>query len=154
MTPLLPTSATPFTNAPGPQRLLQAPIGAASPLWAFFAGVTGVGLTYWWMARLFAPANLEAFYAAATPMRPPEPATFEPVPQAVANSAEANSGVEPPPLIGGEAGPLGGAAMILAPEELEAFAQEAEAEAARTLPVPAGEESPAKAKKAKGKFES
>ena len=58
----------------------QMMVGAASPLWALFAGATFSGMAFWWSARLFAPKNLEALLdavplAALTPavLAPPEP---------------------------------------------------------------------------------
>src|SRR5438128_1655782 len=41
-------------------------VGAASPLWGYFAGAAATGMAYWWMTRWAHPANLEAFFAAAT----------------------------------------------------------------------------------------
>ena len=40
-------------------------MGAASPLWSYFAAAAASGVAYWWMTRWSRPANLEAFFAAA-----------------------------------------------------------------------------------------
>ena len=48
-------------------------MGAASPLWSYFAAAAASGVAYWWMTRWSRPANLEAFFAAAGP--PAVPAT-------------------------------------------------------------------------------
>ena len=42
-------------------------MGAASPLWSYFAAAAASGVAYWWMTRWSRPANLEAFFAAAGP---------------------------------------------------------------------------------------
>lgn len=48
-----------------PQRLIQVPIGAVSPLWGLFAGAAVSGAAWWWMTRWARPANLEAAFGAA-----------------------------------------------------------------------------------------
>lgn len=45
------------------QSALRLPLGAASPLWAAYAGATAAGLTWWWMTRWMSPTNLEALGA-------------------------------------------------------------------------------------------
>lgn len=50
-------------------------MGAASPLWSYFAVAAAGGLAFWWMTRWTRPLNLEALYGqtlAVAPMATPE----------------------------------------------------------------------------------
>jgi len=42
------------------EKALSLPIGAASPLWFAYAGVTAGAVTWWWMNQWMKPMNLEA----------------------------------------------------------------------------------------------
>ena len=46
-----------------PGAMLHRQLGAASPLWALFAGAALSGATWWWMSRWARPENLEALFA-------------------------------------------------------------------------------------------
>lgn len=65
-----------------PTTAINAPIGAASPLWLAFAGAASAGVAYWWMTRWMRPINLEAVLFAA-PAAPEAPVVVEPVVEAV-----------------------------------------------------------------------
>ncbi len=57
----------------GAEKLWRLPIGAASPFWAAYAGMAGVGVAYWWASQFMKPINLEAFkfeMPAAPPLAP------------------------------------------------------------------------------------
>lgn len=57
---------TEFEGSPlDAQNAFYLPIGAASPLWALFAGAASVGMAYWWMVRWTDRTNLEAMFAPA-----------------------------------------------------------------------------------------
>ena len=96
-------------------------MGAASPLWSYFAAAAASGVAYWWMTRWSRPANLEAFFAAAGP--PAVPATpvevVEIVAEVVAEEPEvqlaATSTAEPV----AEIAPVIAAPVIAAPPEPE-----------------------------------
>ena len=42
------------------EQALSTPLGFASPLWAAYAGMTGMGVAYWWLSQWTKPVNLEA----------------------------------------------------------------------------------------------
>jgi hypothetical protein len=92
-----------FPPAPSPTALL----GAASPLWGFFAGAALSGMTFWWMTRLANPQNLEAFFSKAAAL--PEQAAAS-VETAVAAQAPVIETLVTPGLpdfvVGGEAAPI------------------------------------------------
>lgn len=89
----------------------EALIGAASPLWGFFAGAAVSGVAFWWMSRLAQPQALEALFA-----RAPTLAAAAPEAAATAETAMIEALVEPQrheaPL-GGEAAPIGPAIEAL-----------------------------------------
>jgi len=70
------------SQADSPPSLLLLPLGAASPLWLFFAGMTGMGVAFWWMTRMSGYAAVEAapqspasrppFVPAVNDERPPQ----------------------------------------------------------------------------------
>src|SRR4051812_43522445 len=77
--------------------IASAMVGAASPLWGYFAGAALGGVAFWWAAKLAQPAGYEALFA-----RLPEPeprsfaepevaaeAPFVPVAEAAASSPSA-----------------------------------------------------------------
>lgn len=73
-------------------------VGAASPLWGYFAAATAGGVAYWWMTQWARPLNLEALLGTRTaPVAP----VFKPVEafEAVADGV----GALP---VGGEAAPI------------------------------------------------
>lgn len=74
-------------------KAMYVPLGLASPLWLPFAAATGAGLTFWWMTRWTAPANLEAMMQAFSPsmVATPPPPALEDV---QAMEAEAEEAVE------------------------------------------------------------
>ena len=55
----MPTFETPPESKAVPHYLL----GAASPLWAYFATAAAGGVAFWWMTRWTRPVNLEAMLA-------------------------------------------------------------------------------------------
>lgn len=61
-----------FTPKPLSQALL---VGAASPLWGFFAGAAATGVAFWWMTRWTQPANLEAWFGGASSTTQTSPET-------------------------------------------------------------------------------
>lgn len=92
-------------------KIASAMVGAASPLWGYFAGAAMTGVAFWWAAKLAQPAALEAMLArlpAAEPRSFAEPEVAAEVPfvaEAVASSplavveavAEAVAATEPEP---------------------------------------------------------
>lgn len=61
---------------------LRFPVGAASPLWLFYAGAAGAGVAYWLMTRWASPMNLESMMgkkaaAALAPMAEAASAALE-----------------------------------------------------------------------------
>jgi hypothetical protein len=72
----------------------NAMVGAASPLWGYFAGAAMGGVAFWWAAKFVQPASYEALFArlpAPEPRSFAEPeaaaeAPFVPVAEAVASS--------------------------------------------------------------------
>ena len=52
-----------------PAKVLNTPLGAASPLWFAFVGAAGAGVAYWWMTRWMKPFNVEALIAKAKPLQ-------------------------------------------------------------------------------------
>jgi hypothetical protein len=83
--------------------LAHAMVGAASPLWGYFAGAAMGGVAFWWAAKFVQPATYEGLLARAPGA---EPRTFEvaevaeapfvPVAEAVASSPSAVEEAEPP----------------------------------------------------------
>jgi hypothetical protein len=47
-------------------------VGAASPLWGFFAGAAASGVAFWWMTHWSRPANLEALFGRSMSVVSPE----------------------------------------------------------------------------------
>jgi hypothetical protein len=90
-------------------------VGAASPLWSYFAAATAGGVAYWWMTQWARPVNLEAMFGRARTQPVVAPA-FEPVVEAAEAVAEtvveAQAAVTAPVLdeaplaVGGEAAPI------------------------------------------------
>ena len=73
-------------------------MGAASPLWSYFAAATAGGVAFWWMTRWSRPVNLEAILAATTP--PAATPLLEPVEvviEQVADVAQTSRSVTPAP---------------------------------------------------------
>ena len=102
-------------------------VGAASPLWGYFAGATIAGVTWWWMTRWMQPGFLRAMGA---------PASL-PFPRTTAAP------------VGGEAAPISAAAATrekvaeAALEPIEALSQATvSAVAVGTAPLPAREGDP------------
>ena len=132
-----------------PQALIRIPLGAASPLWALFAGAAMSGAAWWWMTRWTRPANLEAVFGAAEAATAETlaevealaapvieaieeaPAALEPVVEAASGAAEAAiEEATPAPIaealteaapkaIGGGAAPISPVLEALAPETVE-----------------------------------
>lgn len=73
-------------------------VGAASPLWGYFAGAAAVGVAFWWMTRPLKAPNLEALFAAGEAAALPAPEVVEAeapfVPTAEAVVSEASGAVE------------------------------------------------------------
>ena len=67
MTALLETSKDPKAVLAEAEKALTMPIGAASPLWAMFAGAATAGVAFWWLTRWRSATNLEAVLVAAEP---------------------------------------------------------------------------------------
>jgi len=113
------------SRMPSPFRA-ELMIGAASPLWAYFAGAAMAGMGWWWMMRWMRPAELEAMLEAAA-----EPA-LEALAEATGGSvAEALVGDKIPALpVGGESGPFSSAVLeaelIEKPELATELSQEAD----------------------------
>jgi hypothetical protein len=82
-------------------------VGAASPLWAYFAGAAVMGSAWWWMTRWLQPANLEALAEAA----------FEPAVEALAEAIGGPVAValvddkDPAFPVGGESAPVSTAVL-------------------------------------------
>lgn len=68
------------SQAPQPGVRPTLLMGAASPLWSYFAASTVSGVAFWWMTRWTRAVNLEAFFAATIPQTLPVP---EPVAEIV-----------------------------------------------------------------------
>jgi len=90
-------------------------VGAASPLWSFFAAAAAGGVAYWWMTQWARPVNLEAMLgkAEAAPVLGPVVEPMVEAAEAVAETVvEAQAAVtapvldETPPAVGGEAAPI------------------------------------------------
>jgi hypothetical protein len=109
---------------------MRMPLGAVSPLWAMYAATAGAGVAFWWMTRWMRPVNLEALMGGLTAALPA--------------SQRLSEDEIPQPPIGGEAGPLQEAALVVAAasEPLEALA-EAVAEVFSPEPPPEIEVAPA-----------
>ena len=56
----MPTFETP--DLPEPKAVPYYLMGAASPLWAYFATAAAGGVAFWWMTRWARPTNLEAMF--------------------------------------------------------------------------------------------
>jgi hypothetical protein len=97
------------------EQVLRIPLGAASPLWFVIGGAASAGMAYWWATQWMRPLNLEAAV-------PPEADALLSAP------------------VGGEAGPLAGAAGLVAAEIVETAAM---AEHPSFAPVQDIERSPA-----------
>ena len=63
-------------------------MGAASPLWGYFAASAVGGVAFWWMTRWSHPVNLEAFFAATSPQALPVPEPVAELVQVVAHEPE------------------------------------------------------------------
>lgn len=89
---------------------MRMPLGAISPLWAMYAATAGAGVAFWWMTQWMRPVNLEALMGVTAVLPSSQLLSEEEIP------------IEP---IGGEAGPLQGAALAIAAasEPLEALAE-------------------------------
>lgn len=48
-------------------------VGAASPLWGYFAGAAAAGVAFWWMTRPLRTENLEALFASGETAALPAP---------------------------------------------------------------------------------
>lgn len=64
-------------------------MGAAPPLWGYFAAATASGVAFWWMTCWTRPVNLEAFFAATSPQALPVPEPVAELVQVVAHEPEA-----------------------------------------------------------------
>lgn len=53
--------------------IANAMLGAASPLWGYFAGAAMGGVAFWWAARFVQPASYESLFAR---LPAPEPRSF------------------------------------------------------------------------------
>jgi len=141
--------STPSSPSTLPTLTPQMMLGAASPLWALFAGATLSGMAFWWSARAFAPRNLEALLEAATaPAKTTVAPTLVALPKAISElKAEPVAAVVEATPVGGEAAPIGpaleapAAAVVAAALPVEA-AVAAVAEAAK----PAAPRAPRKAR--------
>ena len=71
-------------------------MGAASPLWGYFAATAAGGVAFWWMTRWTRPVNLEAFFAPASPQALPVPTSD--AAEIVACAPEVEAPPEPEPL--------------------------------------------------------
>ena len=78
---------TPQLPQPGVSPTLL--MGAASPLWGYFAATAASGVAFWWMTRWTRPVNLEAFFVAARPQAFPAPVPAPEVVEIMAHEAEA-----------------------------------------------------------------
>ncbi|HKP78886.1 MAG TPA: hypothetical protein VJU34_07145 [Phenylobacterium sp.] len=84
-------------------------VGAASPLWSYFAAATAGGVAYWWMTQWARPVNLEALLGAAKVPPSPFAAIAAPAIETAETASEAVEAVveDLPPLpVGGEAAPV------------------------------------------------
>lgn len=114
-----------FPKAPAPQAFL----GAASPLWGFFAGAALSGMTFWWMTRLAQPANLEALFARTAAAPEQAAAAAEAMAEPVTLAEALIEPVLPDVPLGGEAAPMSPALATsltedLAPQAFEPVAVE------------------------------
>lgn len=66
--------------------IASAMVGAASPLWGYFAGAAMSGVAFWWAAKFVQPASYEALFAR---LPAPEPRSFAAVEEAVEEAVEA-----------------------------------------------------------------
>jgi hypothetical protein len=87
-------SRTSSDRSPRVQYALHVPLGAVSPLWLLIGGPASVGVACWWATQWMRTINLEAVLPARA-----EPLVAHPV--------------------GGESGPLAGAASLVATESVE-----------------------------------
>ena len=92
--------------------IANAMVGAASPLWGYFAGAAMGGVAFWWAAKFVQPATYEGLFARLPAPEPrsfaePEAAAevpFVPVAEAVMSAplavveAVAEAAPEPEPL--------------------------------------------------------
>ena len=72
-------------------------VGAASPLWGYFAGAAAAGVAFWWMTRPLRADNLEALFIAGRAAALPSPETGEaevPFVPTEAVASEASGAVE------------------------------------------------------------
>jgi hypothetical protein len=81
-------------------------VGAASPLWGYFAGAVMLGSAWWWMTRWLQPTNLEALEAA---LEPATEALADAVGGPVAVALVADK--DPPLPVGGESAPVSAAVL-------------------------------------------
>jgi hypothetical protein len=79
-------------------------IGAASPLWGYFAAAAAGGVAYWWMTQMTRPANLEALFAKLPPGSAENPV------------AAIQTAALPEQPLGGESAPLSPLAAASEPE--------------------------------------
>lgn len=98
----------------------QLLMGAASPLWSYFAAAAAGGVAYWWMTQWARPVNLEAMLGAAKILPAPaalavEPvvAVVEPMEHVLTTAPGALIETSPEP-VGGEAAPVS-AVLEIAP---------------------------------------
>lgn len=66
--------------------IANAVVGAASPLWGYFAGAAMSGVAFWWAAKFVQPASYEALFAR---LPAPEPRSFDAAEDAVEAVVEA-----------------------------------------------------------------
>ena len=127
-------------DLPQPKALPNVLVGAASPLWAYFATAAAGGVAFWWMTRWTRPANLEALFAAAAPVAEPMVEAVEAlaeIPVAVVeDTAEIAVATQPESLPVAETQPELAAASDAGPEPEPRLAVVAEAApVAETEPV-------------------
>jgi hypothetical protein len=115
-----------FDLPESPQRSLSPAllVGAASPLWTYFAAAAAGGVAYWWMTQWARPVNLEAMFG-RTPTLPALSLVAEPVVEAAEAVTDTvieagDAAFEAAPVaVGGEAAPVSPMLETTPPREPE-----------------------------------
>ena len=85
-------------------------LGAASPLWGYYATAAAGGVAWWWMTRWTQVRNLEALFGAAARALPEAAAELAApgadAAEAIVAAVEAAAPDLPPEAVGGEAAPI------------------------------------------------